>query len=323
MKFVAVRSVKKILIVSLLVGFIAANAGAQAPGPGAGGPPGGPAPAGASQVKKDNTPVPKSGVVSITFLGNKKIKTEELEKVVAGTGLKIGGEVNFSVIAPAMKAILAYYKEKAVGLSLSPDIIEDPKGIAFVQFIIDENASKGDVGGLVSSGGPQIFCSAAASAAAGAPGGGPAGAGGSGGAGGPGGAPGGAPPGAGPGGAPGSAGGTPPAAFKKTDDTPIPASGIVSITFVGNKKFKTEELQKVVTDSGLTLGIQVGPAVIGPAMKAIVEHYQKAGANLNVSPDIIEDAKGIVAVQFIIDENGTKGDIGGLVSSGGPYIFCK
>ena len=291
----------KVLFVSLFVLLAAANTGAQAPGPGAGGPPGGGAASqGASQVKKDTTPVPKSGVVSITFLGNKKITTEELQKVVAGTGLKIGGEVNFSVISPAMKAIVAYYKEKGVALSVSPDIIEDPKGIAFVQFIIDENASKGDVGGLVSSGGPQIFCKAAAAPAGGA-----------------------APGGAGPGGAPGGSGGPPPATSKKTDNTPIPASGIVSITFVGNKKFGTEELQKVVADSGLKLGISVGPAVIAPAMKAIVEHYKKSGANLNVSPDIIEDAKGIVAVQFIIDENGKKGDIGGLVSSGGPHIFCE
>jgi len=302
----------KVLFASLLAGFVAANAGAQAPGPGAGGPPGGAAP---TQVKKDNTPVPKSGVVSITFLGNKKITTEELQKVVAGTSLKVGGEVNFSVISPAMKALVAYYKQKGVGLSISPDIIEDPKDIAFVQFIIDENTSKGDVGGLVSSGGPQAFCSTAAPVG-GAP------AGGSGGAGGPGGAPG-AAAGAAPGGAPGAAGGTPAATSKKTDNTPIPASGIVSITFVGNKKVATEELQKVVADSGLKLGIAVGPAVIGPAMKAIVADYQKKGANLNASPDIIEDAKGIVAVQFIIDENGKKGDIGGLVSSGGPHIFCE
>jgi hypothetical protein len=295
-----------VFFASLFASLVVASALAQAPPPGAGGPPGGTAaPQGAAQVKKDNTPVPKSGVVSITFLGNKKIATEELEKVVGGTGLKIGGEVNFSIIAPAMKAILAYYKEKGVALSISPDIIEDPKGIAFVQFIIDENASNGDVGGLVSSGGPQIFCSAKAGGAA--PGG-PVGAG---------------SPGGAPGGAPSGSGGTPPATARKTDNTPIPASGIVSITFVGNKKFGTEDLQKVVGDSGLKLGISVGPAVIAPAMKAIVEHYQKGGANLNVSPDIIEDAKGIVAVQFIIDESGKKGDIGGLVSSGGPHIFCE
>jgi hypothetical protein len=30
----------------------------------------------------------------------------------------------------------------------------------------------------------------------------------------------------------------------------------------------------------------------------------------------------IVFVQFIVDENGTKGDVRGLVSSGGPHIFC-
>jgi len=303
--------VAKTLVASFLAGFMVASAGAQASGPGAGGPPGGGAPTGAPQVKKDTTPVPKSGVVSITFLGNKKITTEELQKVVAGTSLKVGGEVNFSVISPAMKALVAYYKEKGVGFSISPDIIEDPKGIAFVQFIIDESTSKGDVGGLVSSGGPQGFCSTAAAGGA-APGGA---------------APGGAAPGAAaggsPAGAPGGSGGAPAAASSKKDATPIPVSGIVSITFVGNKKFKTDELQKVVTDSGLKLGISVGPAVIGPAMAAIVDVYKKGGATLNVSPDIIEDAKGIVAVQFIIDEAGKKGDIGGLVSSGGPHIFCE
>jgi hypothetical protein len=314
----------KVSLACLLAGLVAASAGAQAPGPGAGGPPsGGAAPAGASQVKKDNTPVPKSGVVSITFLGNKKITTEELEKAVATTDLKVGGPVGFSIIAPAMKAILAYYKEKGVALNLSPDIIEDPKGIAFVQFIIVEGGAKGDVGGLVSSGGPQIFCSTQGAGGGAAPAGG--GQGGHGGAaGGPeGGTPGGGAQGAGQGGAPGGSGGTQPATFKKTDDTPIPASGIVSITFVGNKKVKTEYLQKVVADSGLNLGIAVNASVIAPAMKAIVAFYQKNGVNLNVSPDIIEDAKGIDAVQFIIDEDGKKGDIGGLVSSGGPHIFCE
>ncbi len=277
----------------------AVTAAAQAPGP-------------AAPAKKDTTPIPKSGVVSVTYLGNKKVETAELEKAVTASGLKVGGPVNHSVIAPAMKAIVAVYKQKGVNLSVSPDIIEDPKGIAFVQFIIDENASGGDVGGLVSSGGPQIFCKASGSqsgAPAGEPGGAP---------GGPGAGPGGAP-----GGAPGGSGGPPPSNSAKTDNTPIPDQGIVSISFVGNKKVKTEELQKVVDASGLKLGIKVGPAVIGPAMKAIVDFYHKNGAQLNASPDIIEDTKGIVAVQFIIDENGTKGDIGGLVSSGGPHIFCE
>lgn len=109
----------------------------------------------------------------------------------------------------------------------------------------------------------------------------------------------------------------------KKDTTPIPKSGILSITFLGNKKFTSEQLQKVIDGTELKLGIKVGPAVIGPAMKALVDFYQKNGANLSASPNIIEDPKGITFVQFIIDENGTKGDIGGLVSSGGPHIFCK
>jgi outer membrane protein assembly factor BamA len=109
----------------------------------------------------------------------------------------------------------------------------------------------------------------------------------------------------------------------KKDTTPIPASGVVSISFVGNKKFTSEQLQKVVDGTELKLGVKVGPAVIAPAMKAVVDFYHKNGAGLSASPDIIEDPKGIVAVQIIIDENASKGDIGGLVSSGGPHIFCE
>jgi hypothetical protein len=113
------------------------------------------------------------------------------------------------------------------------------------------------------------------------------------------------------------------AAEVKIDNTPIPKSGILSITFLGNKKFTSEQLQKVIDGTELKLGIKVGPAVIGPAMAALVDFYKKNGANLSASPNIIEDPKGITFVQFIIDENGTKGDIGGLVSSGGPHIFCE
>ena len=97
---------------------------------------------------------------------------------------------------------------------------------------------------------------------------------------------------------------------------------ILSITFLGNKKFTSEQLQEVINGTELKIGGGVGPSNIGPAMKALVDFYHQNGANLSASPNIIEDPKGIVFVQFIIDENGTKGDIGGLVSSGGPHIFC-
>jgi hypothetical protein len=43
-----------------------------------------------------------------------------------------------------------------VSLTISPDIIADPKGM-FVQFMIEENHNYGDIGGLVSNGGPQGF----------------------------------------------------------------------------------------------------------------------------------------------------------------------
>jgi len=297
---------------------------------------------GAPEVKKDTTPIPKSGILSITFLGNKKFTSEQLQKVVDGTELKLGGVVGPAVIGPAMTALVDFYKKNGANLSISPDIIEDPKGITFVQFIIDEAGTGGDIGGLVSSGGPQIFCessktkSAGGAAAGGgaapggAQGGAPGGAapGGAQGGAAPGGAQGGAPSGAAPGGAAqgGAPGGAAPggaATETKKDTTPIPASGVLSITFLGNKKFTSEQLQKVVDGTELKLGGKVNAAIIGPAMTALVDFYKKNGVKLNISPDIIEDPKGIAFVQFIIDEAGTKGDIGGLVSSGGPQIFCK
>lgn len=107
------------------------------------------------------------------------------------------------------------------------------------------------------------------------------------------------------------------------DTTPIPESGIVSITFLGNTKFTSEQLLKAIDGSGVELGAKPGPDIIGPAMTALVEYYRKNGADLSASPNIIEDPKGITFVQFLIDENGTGGDIGGLVSSGGVHIFYQ
>jgi len=304
----------QVLIVFIMMWAFAANAADS------GAPPAGAAPGAAATAKVDTTPIPKSGILSITFLGNKKFTSEQLQKVVNGTELKLGGKVGPAVIGPAMTALVDFYKKNGANLSISPDIIEDSKGITFVQFIIDEAGTGGDIGGLVSSGGPQIFCKSAetkaasggaASGGGGAPGGGAAPSGGAA----PGG--GGAAPGGG-GGAPGGGGAT----EAKADTTPIPKSGVLSITFLGNKKFTSEQLQKVVDGTELKLGGKVNAAIIGPAMTALVNFYKKNGANLNISPDIIEDPKGITFVQFIIDEAGTKGDIGGLVSSGGPQIFC-
>jgi hypothetical protein len=292
-----------ILIVFMMMAFVADAAQSGVP----------PSGRGSAEVKKDNTPIPKSGVLSITFLGNKKFTNEQLQKVIDGTQLKLGGIVGPAVIGPAMTALVDFYHKNGANLSASPNIIEDSKGITFVQFIIDENGTRGDIGGLVSSGGPHIFCKSAETTASGggaAPAGGGAPRGGAPGGGAPGGAPGGGPPGGG-------------ATEAKKDSTPIPASGVLSITFLGNKKFTTEQLQKVVDESQLKIGGPVNFSVIAPVMKALVSFYKEHGANLNISPNIIEDPKGIAFVQFIIDENGTKGDVGGLVSSGGPQIFCQ
>jgi len=148
----ALKSVTKSILMVLL-GFIlllafAANAAES------GAPPSG---AGPAEVKEGSAPALNGVILSITFLGNKKFTSEQLQKVIDGTELKIGGGVGPSNIAPAMKALVDFYRKNGANLSASPNIIEDPKGIVFVQFIIDENGTKGDIGGLVSSGGPHIF----------------------------------------------------------------------------------------------------------------------------------------------------------------------
>jgi hypothetical protein len=56
---------------------------------------------GPAEVKKDNTPIPKSGVLSITFLGNKKFTSEQLQKVVDGTELKLA---SISTVLPKTNA---------------------------------------------------------------------------------------------------------------------------------------------------------------------------------------------------------------------------
>jgi hypothetical protein len=136
----------KVFIVIMMVWAFAANAGAQPSG------------AGSAGVKGDSPPAPKGVILSITFLGNKKFTSEQLQKVIEGTELKIGGGVGPTNIGPAMKALVDFYRKNGANLSASPNIIEDSRGIVFVQFIIDENGTKGDIGGLVSSGGPHIFC---------------------------------------------------------------------------------------------------------------------------------------------------------------------
>jgi len=147
----AAKSIRVFKVVIVLMMMWAFTANAAEPGP----PPSG---AGSAEVKGDSAPKLNGVILSITFLGNKKFTSEQLQKVIDGTEVKIGSGVGPSNIGPAMKALVDFYKKNGANLSASPNIIEDPKGIVFVQFIIDENGTKGDIGGLVSSGGPHIFC---------------------------------------------------------------------------------------------------------------------------------------------------------------------
>jgi hypothetical protein len=295
---VSITASKQLLAVLCLFFLTTVFAAAQAPGGAPSASDGGAQASGDpfTHTRTDFSPIPNSGIVSITFLGNKKIENAELQQLVTAAGLKVGGQVNASIMGPAMKAIVADYKQKGLNLTISPDIIEDPKGIAFVQFIIDEGGTKGDVSGVVSNNSILTFCDTPA-AQSGASGG-----------------------------APGGSGGPPPSASGKTDNTPIPEQGIVSISFVGNKKFTSEELAKVVSTT-LKLGDKISGANVIPAANSIVDFYKKNGAHLNVSPNMIEDPKGIQAVQFIIDENGTKGEIGNFIRSvlttGRVQLFCE
>jgi outer membrane protein assembly factor BamA len=88
---------------------------------------------------------------------------------------------------------------------------------------------------------------------------------------------------------------------------------IGSISFKGNKKFTDAELLKAVE---LKIGDPMSPELIKKALNRLIAYYRSHGANLSVSPNI-DPTGGHATVQFIIDENGTKGDAGLFQPNGG------
>jgi hypothetical protein len=110
--------------------------------------------------------------------------------------------------------------------------------------------------------------------------------------------PAGGPPG-GPGGAPHSGG-----------DTKVVVG---KISFKGNAKFSDAELLKAVQ---LKVGDTMSPDLIKSALNRLITYYRSHGANLSVSPNI-DPSGGHATIQFVIDENGTKGDAGLFQPAGG------
>ena len=88
---------------------------------------------------------------------------------------------------------------------------------------------------------------------------------------------------------------------------------IGSISFKGNKKFTEAELLKAIQ---IKVGDPMSPELVKKALNRMIAYYRSYGANLSVSPNI-DPKDGHAVVQFIIDENGTKGDAGMAQSGGG------
>jgi hypothetical protein len=133
------RKSRVINILFVLIFLLALGAGAQGP---AGAPPSGPgAPAGSGPAKIE--------IASISFKGNTKFKDDELLKAV---GLKVGEPLSQEIAHQALDKLIAYYRSHGANLSVSPNI--DPNGgHANVQFVIDENGTKGDAGAFQPGGG--------------------------------------------------------------------------------------------------------------------------------------------------------------------------
>lgn len=148
---------KALNVLIALIFFVSLSAAAQGPGgpPPGGGPgappPGGPGapPPGGPGGPPANSAQQKTVVASISFKGNSKFTDAQLSKAV---GLKVGDPLSPDIVKKALDRLIAYYRSHDANLSVSPNI--DPgDGHATVQFIIDENGTKGDAGMFQPNGG--------------------------------------------------------------------------------------------------------------------------------------------------------------------------
>jgi outer membrane protein assembly factor BamA len=85
------------------------------------------------------------------------------------------------------------------------------------------------------------------------------------------------------------------------------------VSFKGNVKFSDAELLKVVQ---LNVGDTMRQDLIKSALNRLITYYRSHGANLSVSPNI-DPSGGHATIQFVIDENGTKGDAGSFEPGAG------
>jgi hypothetical protein len=99
----------------------------------------------------------------------------------------------------------------------------------------------------------------------------------------------------------------PPAADKAKNDV------IAAISFKGNTKYTDQQLLDLVQ---LKVGQKLDQKVIGQALNKIINLYRKDGGNLSISPNVQPNG-GHAILQFVIDENGTKGDAGPYEPAGG------
>lgn len=142
-------SSKALNVLIALIFFVSLSAAAQGPGgPPPGGGPGGPPPGGPGGPPVSSAQQ-KTVVGTLSFKGNKKFTDAQLSKAI---GLKVGDPLSPEIVKKAINQLIAFYRSHGANLSVSPNI--DPKdGHATVQFIIDENGTKGDAGMFQPNGG--------------------------------------------------------------------------------------------------------------------------------------------------------------------------
>lgn len=81
---------------------------------------------------------------------------------------------------------------------------------------------------------------------------------------------------------------------------------ITSIGFMGNTKFSDDDLMGIIS---MRVGDNLTKEMIGEDIQKIISFYRNNGANLSISPNV-KPGKDVATIEFVIDENGTKGDAG-------------
>lgn len=114
------------------------SAAAMAQTQSAGGAPAG----GENAVAEEGSETKVEILTSIGFNGNTKFSDKQLMDVI---GMKVGDNLTKEMIGAAIQNIVDLYRNNGANLSISPNV-NPGKGVATIEFMIDESGTKGDAG---------------------------------------------------------------------------------------------------------------------------------------------------------------------------------